>query len=89
MVTLSGDNEKWPCPSFRTSSLAQIAVAVTTEFVCNECGAKIPTRDVYRAVMQMESTEATCPHCGRLNQIDGFSEISAFICRHCGRGIGL
>jgi DNA-directed RNA polymerase subunit RPC12/RpoP len=61
----------------------------TTEFVCNECGAKIPTFEVHRVVMQMESTEATCPHCGSLNQIDGLSEIYAFVCRHCGRGVGL
>jgi|HubBroStandDraft_1064217.scaffolds.fasta_scaffold422169_1 predicted RNA-binding Zn-ribbon protein involved in translation (DUF1610 family) len=64
-------------------------VAGTSEFVCNECGAKVPTPEAHRGVMQMESTEDTCPHCGMLNQIDGFSEVSAFICRHCGRGVGL
>ena len=37
----------------------------------------------------MESTEATCPHCGRVNQISGFSEVDAFVCRFCERGVGL
>jgi Zn finger protein HypA/HybF involved in hydrogenase expression len=64
-------------------------VGEESEFVCNECGVVVPLPDVQRAVMEMESTEATCPHCGRVNQISGFSEIDAFVCRFCGRGVNL
>ena len=56
-------------------------------FICNECGAVVPAEDVQRAVMDMESCEATCPHCGCANRIDGFSMIEAFVCRYCGRGV--
>jgi hypothetical protein len=42
---------------------------------------------VQRVVMQMESTEEICPHCGRANQIDGFSRVYAFVCRHSGTGV--
>jgi hypothetical protein len=43
--------------------------------------ARIPTLEIHRAVMQMESTETTCLYCGWLNQIGGFSEVHAFVCR--------
>jgi hypothetical protein len=64
-------------------------VGEQSQFVCNECGAVVPVADVQGAVMEMESCEATCPHCGRINHIDGFSKIEAFVCRHCGRGVRL
>jgi len=32
-----------------------------TYFVCNECSAVVSVEQVQRIVMQMESTEATCP----------------------------
>ena len=56
-------------------------------FVCNECGAEVPVEEVQRIVMAMESCEETCPHCGHVNQIDGFSRLLAFVCRHCGGGV--
>jgi len=59
----------------------------TTYFLCNECGAIVSKEDVARVVVEMESTDATCPHCGRVNSIDGFSEVYAFVCRYCGRGV--
>jgi transposase-like protein len=36
-----------------------------------ECGATISKEDVARIVIAMESTRATCPHCGRVNEISG------------------
>jgi hypothetical protein len=59
------------------------------KFVCNECGAVVSKEDVARIVMEMDSTGETCPHCGRLNRIEGFSRIYAFTCQYCGRGVGL
>jgi DNA-directed RNA polymerase subunit RPC12/RpoP len=53
---------------------------------CNECGSAIPPNDVHRAALEMESTEVACPHCGKRREIYGFSEVHAFVCRHCGRG---
>jgi hypothetical protein len=37
----------------------------------------------------MESCEAACSHCGKVNHIGGFSKVEAFICRHCGRGVSV
>jgi hypothetical protein len=47
-------------------------VGETTEYRCNECNAIIPPEEVQRVVMEMPSVDATCPHCGKVNQIDGF-----------------
>jgi hypothetical protein len=58
-------------------------------FVCNECGAVLTKEQVAPLILEMESCDATCPHCGRVNHIDGFSEVSAFRCRFCGEGVGL
>lgn len=59
-----------------------------TRFVCNECGAVVSKKDVARIVIEMESTDVSCPHCGKVNHIDGFSEVSAFV-RFCGEGVRL
>jgi hypothetical protein len=56
-------------------------------FICNECGVTVSKEDVARLVMEMESCEETCPHCGKLNHIDGFSQAFAFVCRRRGRGV--
>jgi len=64
-------------------------VAETTEFVCNECGAVLPPDAVHLAVMTLEFTDASCPHCGRVNHITGFSEVHAFVCVYCGQGASL
>jgi hypothetical protein len=56
-------------------------------FICNECGAVVSKEEVARLVLEMESCDATCPHCGRVNHIEGFSEVSAFRCRYCGEGV--
>jgi phage FluMu protein Com len=37
----------------------------------------------------MESCEATCPKCGQVNHITGFSEVTAFRCQFCGEGVAL
>jgi DNA-directed RNA polymerase subunit RPC12/RpoP len=64
-------------------------IGATTEYRCNECDAIIPPDEVHRVVLEIVSTDATCPHCGRVNEIAGFSEVHAFICKHCGHGAGL
>ena len=49
--------------------------------------AVILPEEVQRVVMKMESVEIPCPHCGHINKITGFSEVSAFICPYCRRGV--
>jgi hypothetical protein len=56
-----------------------------TRFVCNECGAVVSKEDVARLVLQMESCATRCQHCGKMNHIDGFSEVFAFTCWFCGK----
>ena len=58
-------------------------------FECNECGAVLTKEQVAPIILAMESCEATCPHCGKVNRIDGFSEVFAFRCRFCGEGVTL
>lgn len=58
-------------------------------FRCNECGAVLTKERVAPLILAMESWEVTCRLCGRLNQISGFSEVSAFVCRFCGEGMAV
>jgi hypothetical protein len=39
--------------------------------------------------MEIESTEAICPHCGQVNQISGLAIVDAFVCVRCSGGVGL
>jgi hypothetical protein len=58
-------------------------------FRCNECGAVL-TKGRGRAaplILSMESCEATCLHCGKVNEVTGFSEVFAFVYRFCGQGV--
>lgn len=48
------------------------------EFRYNECDVVIASEDVQRAVMKIDFTEATCPHCGKVNVISGFTSVEAF-----------
>jgi hypothetical protein len=58
-------------------------------FICNECSVEVPVEDVQRIVMGMESTEVTCPSCGKINHIDSFTAVCAFVCHCCGQGAAL
>ena len=86
----------WPCPiipheDFGADCCGCLVAIIgeTTEYRCNECGAVIAAEDVQRIVMEMPSVEEICPHCGKVNQINGFSEVYAFVCLHCGQGVSL
>jgi DNA-directed RNA polymerase subunit RPC12/RpoP len=57
------------------------------EYRCTECDAVIAPEAVPRAIIEMESTSETCPHCGHVNAIEGFSKVTAYTCRHCERGV--
>jgi hypothetical protein len=59
------------------------------EFRCNECDLVIPTEEVQRVVMEIDTTEAICPHCGEVNRMSGFVSVDAFICVRCGCGVAL
>jgi phage FluMu protein Com len=64
-------------------------IGETTEYRCNECDAVIAPEEVQRIAMEMPSIQKTCPHCGKVNEIAGFSEVFAFRCRFCSEGVGL
>ena len=55
-------------------------------FRCNERGAVLSKEELAPLILAIESCEATCPPCGRVNHIDGFSGVFAFRCRFCGEG---
>jgi hypothetical protein len=58
-------------------------------FICNECAAVISKEAIARLVLEMDSCEATCSHCGHVNEFQGFSEMLAFRCRFCGEGVSV
>jgi DNA-directed RNA polymerase subunit RPC12/RpoP len=66
-----------------------VIAGAENEYRCNECGATIPPDEVHRVALEMESTEVACRHCGKRNEIHGFCEVHAFVCRYCGRGVDL
>src|SRR2546428_421578 len=46
-------------------------------------------QEVAPIVQQMESCKATCLTADASTRIGGFSEVFAFVCRFCGRGVSL
>jgi hypothetical protein len=66
--------------------LFQVVIDEETRFKCNEwngpfqgsSGTPYPRNGI---------TEAVRPHCGKMNEISGFSEVFAFRCRFCGEGV--
>ena len=69
--------------------LCEVVDEEKTYFICNECSAIVSKEEAARIVLEMESVDEVCPHCGKVNRIDGFSEVFAFICRHCGQGVSI
>lgn len=76
--------------------LTATVIADTAVIACNECGAvvkMVPAGEIHNAIAQLETqletATSTCPHCGAVSRFPGFSEMLAFICRSCGRGVDL
>jgi hypothetical protein len=67
--------------------LCQVVDSEGVHFECNECRAVVTKEDAARIVLQMESCEVRCPHCGKMNHMDGFSEVFAVTCRFCGKPV--
>jgi hypothetical protein len=67
--------------------LCQVVENDRAYFVCNECSAVASKDDAARLRFEQETVEETCPHCGKLNRIEGFSEVFAFCSRFCGQGV--
>ena len=58
-----------------------------SHFVHNECDTVL-IKEHALLILETESCEATCPHRGKVNHIEGFTEVLAFRCRFCGEGVG-
>ena len=61
---------------------------------CNDCDVVIrtvPAADLQRTLNEMELSQEfcteKCPHCGNVNLFPGFSEMLAYICKHCGESV--
>lgn len=64
--------------------------------VCNECRVivrTVPVADLGKALDEMELglelSIAVCPDCRRVSLFPGFSQMFAFRCQSCGRGVDL
>ncbi len=73
-----------------------VARGELADLKCNECGAVIATVSAGSAessLLQMAVSggvcSEVCPHCGDLNVFPGFSEMVAYVCRHCGEGVSI
>ena len=67
-----GNGERRDC----CGCLCEVITDQTMEFVCNECGVVLSKEQVAPIILAMASTEANCTHCGRVNQISGFTRSS-------------
>ena len=43
--------------------------------------------DFLTQLLGLECAKATCPYCGKANTFPGFTEMIAYSCQHCGRGV--
>jgi hypothetical protein len=67
------------------------------DFECNDCGAIVRTVAASESASTIEAmredngdgVSAFCNHCGGINEFPGYSEMFAFICRHCGQSVTL
>ena len=61
----------------------------TVELRCNKCGAVVGVVQVgiMEGLLGLDSTEATCPHCGTLNTFAGLEEMMVYVCHHCGKPV--
>jgi hypothetical protein len=64
------------------------------EIICNECEAvirRVPVESLQRTLddleLSLDLTTTKCPHCGAVNLFSGFTEMLAFVCRQCGKGV--
>jgi hypothetical protein len=60
------------------------------ELRCNECGAVVGVVqiDVLKGLLGLERAEDTCPHCGKVNTFQGFTDVTAYVCVECGKAVG-
>jgi hypothetical protein len=71
--------------------------AELVDFWCNDCDALMKTvapSEVTRTIEEMRldkgaGVAAFCNHCGQISEFPGYSEMFAFVCRHCGESVTL
>src|SRR5260370_40798094 len=56
---------------------------------CNECGAVVGVIqiDILKGLLGLDCATDACPHCGEVNTFPGFERMSAYTCKHCGKGV--
>jgi hypothetical protein len=61
----------------------------TVKLVCNECEAVVGMENlsILTQLLGLECAKAMCPYCGMANTFPGFTEMIAYTCKHCGRGV--
>ena len=64
------------------------------DLMCNECAAvlrTVPVTEVEAPLLRMSMEQGvcseTCPVCGELNVVPGWTAMEAFTCRFCGSGV--
>jgi uncharacterized protein (DUF983 family) len=45
--------------------------------------------EVLRLLLGLDGARHTCPHCGAVNVFPGFTEMVAYTCTSCGKGVQL
>jgi hypothetical protein len=59
------------------------------ELRCNRCGATVGVVQVniMEGLLGLDCLDATCPHCGRVNNFSGVDEGLTYSCTYCGKTI--
>jgi hypothetical protein len=76
--------------------LVGIVTGYLGHIICNECGVivrTVPVSDLQKTLDEMELAldvaGVICPHCQPVNLFPGFTQMAAFTCQSCGRGVSV
>jgi hypothetical protein len=61
------------------------------ELRCDKCGAVVGVVQVgvMEGLLGLDSEEATCPYCGKMNMLPAYHETAPYVCEHCGKRVGI
>jgi hypothetical protein len=75
----------WPAP--RQSGLIDFICSDCAAIVCSVPGADVP--EAIELILESATSVATlCPYCSETGVFSRGAELFAYVCRHCGKGVG-
>ena|SRR6266700_4119841 len=61
------------------------------ELQCDTCGSVVGVVQVgiMEGLLGLDCEQTACPYCQRVNSFPGLGVAAAYVCRHCGRRVGM